>query len=358
VNFWWGNNERVIMSVTTVTGNLDTQNTRPPSLYAADIDGKRREQIFDTQRSSFQFLHPYPQDPRRILIARYHFADGGQPKAQLLDIYSGDLDYLADQPNSRDIRQLIADNDGTLRVAVELIDADEFDDIELNLFVKKGEQWTRFRVDSERERPDIVPLGFSADNTKLYLASNHDMAENDRAGVFRYDLTTDALDLLYRHPAVDVSAPMVGSDGEVLGVFSRFGPGTYTFLEDKATTNTEAILMQRLAASFPADDVSFTSYSEDGAQATLFVRGDRNPGEFYFFDIETMAASYLAAVRPDLPKEALVPMETHRIKARDGMMLHALLTLPKGQSSNLPLIVNVHGGPFASQLPWLRQSRR
>lgn len=346
VNFWWGNNERVLMSVTTVTGNLDTQNTRPPSLYAADIDGKRREQIFDTQRSSFQFLHPYPQDPRRILIARYHFADGGQPKAQLLDIYSGDLDYLADQPNSRDIRQLIADNDGTLRVAVELIDADEFDDIELNLFVKKGEQWTRFRVDSERERPDIVPLGFSADNSKLYLASNHDMAENDRAGVFRYDLQTDQLDLLYRHPAVDVSAPMVGSDGEVLGVFSRFGPGTYTFLEDKATTNEEAILLQRLAASFPADDVSLTSYSEDGTQATLFVRGDRNPGEFYLFDTKTMAASYLAAVRPDLPKEALVPMETYRIEARDGTMLHALLTLPKGQSSQLPLIVNVHGGPF------------
>lgn len=346
VQFLWGNNERVIMSVATVTGNLDNLRSGPPSLYGADIDGKRRQQIFDTQRSSFQILHPYPQDPSRILIARYHFADGGQPKAQLLNIYDGDLNYIADQPNSRDIRALVADNSGTLRVAVELIDAEEFDDLEFNLFVKRDETWSRFTVESERERPDITPLGFSADNTKLYLASNHDMAENDRAGVFRYDLETDELELLYRHPDVDVSSAMVGSDGEVLGVMSRFGPGTYTFLEDKATANQEAILLQRLAASFPQDDVSLTSYSEDGTKAVLFVRGDRNPGEFYLFDTQTMAASYLAAVRPDLPKDNLVAMQTRKITARDGMVLHALLTLPEGEQTNLPLIVNVHGGPF------------
>ena len=346
VQFLWGNNERVIMSVATVTGNLDTQRTAPPSLYAANIDGKRREQIYDSSRSSYQILSRYPDDPDRILIARYHFADGGQPTAQLLDIYTGDLDYLADQPESRDIRGLAADNSGALRVAVEIIDAEEFDDIETNLFVKKDDQWRRFNVDSERRRPDITPLGFSADNTKLYLASNHDMAENDRAGVFRYDFETDELELLYRHPNVDVGAAMVGSDGEVLGVMSRFGPGTYTFFDDKASTNAEAILLQRLAASFPQDDVSLTSYSEDGTKAVLFVRGDRNPGEFYLFDTETMAASYLAGVRPDLPKDALVEMQTYQIEARDGMILHAHLTLPEGQQTNLPLIVNVHGGPF------------
>ncbi len=346
VQFLWGNNERVIMSVATVTGSLDTMRRSAPALYAADINGKRRQQIFDTQRSSYQILHPYRQDPDRILIARYHFADGGQPKAQLLNIYDGDLNYLADQPDSRDIASLIADNSGTLRVAVELIDAEEFDDLRFNLFVKKGDTWSRFNVDSQRERPDITPLGFSADNTKLYLASNHDMAENDRAGVFRYDFETDTLDFLYRHPKVDVAAPMRGSDGEVLGVMSRFGPGTYTFLEDKATSNPEAILLQRLAASFPQDDVSLTSYSADGTKAILFVRGDRNPGEFYLFDTQTMAASYLAAVRPNLPKDALVEMEVHEITARDGMTLHAMLSLPKEKKAGLPLIVNVHGGPF------------
>lgn len=346
IQFLWGNNERVVMAVATVTGSLDTMRAAAPSLYAADIDGKRRQQIFDTQRSRFQILHPYPQDPTKILIARYHYADGGQPKAQLLDIYDGDLDFIADQPNSRDIAALIADNSGTLRVAVEIIDAEEFDDLEFNLFVKKGETWSRFNVDSERERPDINPLGFSADNTKLYVTSNHDMAENDRAGVFRYDFETDELELLYRHPDVDVFSAMYGSDGEVLGVISRFGPVAYTFLEDKSATNEEAILLQRLAASFPQDDVSLTSYSEDGTQAVLFVRGDRNPGEFYLFNTQIMSASYLAAVRPDLPKESLVEMQVRKITARDGLELHAMLTLPKDQKTNLPLIVNVHGGPF------------
>jgi len=34
-------------------------------------------------------------------------------------------------------------------------------------------------------------------------------------------------------------------------------------------------------------------------------------------------------------------------RARDGLTLHGYLTLPVGQERNLPMVLNVHGGPWA-----------
>ncbi|MEM8547040.1 MAG: S9 family peptidase, partial [Pseudomonadota bacterium] len=66
LNFWWGSNERVVMAVGEVTGNLDNLG-RPAFWYAADIDGENRNQIYDAQMSGYQMLHPLPDDPRNVL---------------------------------------------------------------------------------------------------------------------------------------------------------------------------------------------------------------------------------------------------------------------------------------------------
>ena len=347
LGFWWGSDERLVLLVGEVTGVLDTMRLTPPRLYAANVDGSRRRQIFDDQNLfGFQVLHPLPDDPDHILVARYHGADDGQPSPHLVNINRGGSRFLADRPATRNLSTLIADNAGELRVGVEFIDAEDFDEIEFNLFLKYGEEWRRFEVDAQRRRPSIAPLGFSADNSRVYFLSNHDMAENDRLGAFRYDFETGELELLYRHPEVDISGGMSGHDGEVLGVVSRFGPMTYSFFEDKLDAHRDATLRQQLARSFPHDDVSLTSFSRDGRLAILFVRGDRNPGEFYLFDTESLQAEFLAAIRPELNREMLVPMQALAMPARDGLDIHALLTLPEAATGPAPLVVNVHGGPF------------
>jgi len=351
-SFWWGSDERVVMSVGEVTGNLDNLG-RPAHLYAANIDGSHRQQIFVMERSSYRVLHTLPDDPDHILIARYHFADGGVPKGNLLNIHDGDLSYVADQPPSNDLTGLLADNSGEIRVATEFIQGETFDDRELNLFIKKGaDNWERLEIEASRQPVSTSLLGFSADNRQAYFLSNHDMVENDRRGVFRYDFATNDIELLYRHPEVDISGGISGHDGEMLGVVSRFGPATYTFFGDLASTNEDAILRQRLALSFPEQNVGITSYSQDGKLAVVSVSGDRNPGEYYLFDTESMEARFLAARLPNLPRDALVPMEAVRIEARDGLVLHGMLTRPADQKEDLPLIVNVHGGPFGITDYW------
>lgn len=352
LNFWWGSDSRVVMSVGEVTGNLDNRG-RPAALYAANIDGTRRQQIFEMVTSRYQVLHPLPDDDRNILIARYHYADGGEPKANLLDMFDGDLDFVGNQPVDPDMRGLIADNDGNLRVAAAVKQGDTLDDVEIRLYAMIDDEWETIDIDSERRRPMIDFLGFSADNEQAYFSSNHDMPSGDRMGVFRFDFTTRRIEPVYRHDIVDVQGLLRTPSDKVMGAWASFGPADYSLFDDQVEALPEdARMLAGLLNAFPDDNVFVTSSTQDGKLAIIFVAGDRNPGEFYLFNTEDMQLAFLSASFPNIEKDALVPMEPVRIEARDGLMLNAFLTRPQSEQENLPLILNVHGGPFGPYDRW------
>src|SRR5262249_4855946 len=58
--------------------------------------------------------------------------------------------------------------------------------------------------------------------------------------------------------------------------------------------------------------------------------------------------THLFAARPELAKYTLAPMKPVTIKSRDGLELVSYLTVPVGvEPKNLPLVLVVHGGPWA-----------
>ena len=78
------------------------------------------------------------------------------------------------------------------------------------------------------------------------------------------------------------------------------------------------------------------------------THGDRSRGAFYYYDNQRDELRKLAEVSPWLDAEKLAPMEPVRIPARDGLKLPAYLTLPPGmEAKNLPVVLLVHGGPWA-----------
>ncbi len=75
---------------------------------------------------------------------------------------------------------------------------------------------------------------------------------------------------------------------------------------------------------------------------------DRDPEQTYVFDRATGTGELLFRGRPDLDPADLAPMVPVSITARDGLPLEAFLTLPVGVDPvNLPLVLHVHGGPWA-----------
>ena len=95
-------------------------------------------------------------------------------------------------------------------------------------------------------------------------------------------------------------------------------------------------------------DPQITSEDEDETKWVVSFNDDRDPGATYLFDRSSGEAEFLFRPRPWLDPAHLAPMEPVKIKSRDGLSLSSYLTLPlEVDGKNLPMILLVHGGPWA-----------
>ncbi|MCI2421344.1 S9 family peptidase [Saccharopolyspora sp. K220] len=98
-----------------------------------------------------------------------------------------------------------------------------------------------------------------------------------------------------------------------------------------------------------SDGVLGTVSSDESEQrwVATFIH-DREPGLTWFYDHGTGESRLLFRPYPRLDPADLAPMTAVRFPARDGLPLHAFLTLPVGvEPEELPLVLLVHGGPWA-----------
>ena len=87
--------------------------------------------------------------------------------------------------------------------------------------------------------------------------------------------------------------------------------------------------------------------SRDKTAAMVTLASDTNPGDYYYYNMETEIIVPLGSAMPWLDTTALSMMIPVSYTARDGLVIHGYLTLPKDAvPENLPVVVNPHGGPW------------
>jgi dipeptidyl aminopeptidase/acylaminoacyl peptidase len=118
-------------------------------------------------------------------------------------------------------------------------------------------------------------------------------------------------------------------------------------------------LQRGLELAFPG--VSAHAVSSDSARDRVIVEveGPKKPVTYYYLDRTTHQAEMIAASYPELSEADLGEMKPYPYKARDGLDIHAYVTLPPGSvGKNVPLVVMPHGGPDARDalgFDWMAQ---
>ncbi|MDB5471744.1 MAG: family peptidase [Caulobacter sp.] len=77
----------------------------------------------------------------------------------------------------------------------------------------------------------------------------------------------------------------------------------------------------------------------------IHVSGPRHAGGFVLYDVKAKHLEELGDAQPWLTGDRLAPMETLKIKTRDGEEIGAYLTRPLGEVKGRPMVVVPHGGP-------------
>ena len=93
---------------------------------------------------------------------------------------------------------------------------------------------------------------------------------------------------------------------------------------------------------------SATSDEDEQRWVATFLH-DTQPGRAFFYDHTTRESRLLFEPFPQLDPAHLAPMKAVHLRARDGLPLHAFLSLPVGvEPKDLPLVLFVHGGPWCN----------
>ena len=143
--------------------------------------------------------------------------------------------------------------------------------------------------------------------------------------------------------AGDISGAIRAPDGsKLLGVHVADDLKPVRWLDPAMAAHQDT-----LDATARAARVRIDSYSRDLTKMLVRISTPDNPGLLYYYDSTTGDMSRLAAMNEQIGAKRLSRAKLVRYKARDGLEIEGVLTMPRGRAAtNLPFIVLPHGGPW------------
>ena len=301
-------------------------------IYVAQSDGSGTRDLTPFEGVRAEMIDDLEDDATDLIIG-LNKRNKEVFDAYRLNIETGDLKLIAENPGN--ISSWITDHAGNIRVATTT------DGVNTTLLYRKTEQDAWKPVITTSFKETFAPQFFTFDNKALYGVSN---IGRDKAAIVEFDPETGKeTKVLFDHPEVDVSDLHYSKKRKVIT------SATYTTWKEERRffdPVTEQ-LYTSLEHKLPGYDVYVVSSNK--AEDTFIVRTitDRSLGSFYLYESNSGTLTKLADRNPWLKEEQLAEMKPIEYKSRDGLVIHAYLTLPKGKpSKDLPIVVNPHGGPW------------
>lgn len=222
----------------------------------------------------------------------------------------------------------------------------------------EGAKWEKISeyptLGSEPVGDYLSPIAFDYDNRTLYVSGR--VNGWDRAAIYSYDTKTKQLgDLMFQDNIVDVSGGLVFSatKKKLMGIRYQSGMPVTRWIDDDM-----AKLQAGMDKAFPGhlNTIDFPRDTTD--RALLFTSSDTDPGSYYLYDRKRNGVEFIAKTRSWLDPKLMAERKFIQYTARDGRKIPAYVTYPKGvELKNLPLVVNVHGGPWVRAYGWESWSR-
>lgn len=252
-----------------------------------------------------------------------------------LDLVTGNLELIEKNPGT--ISDWVADKDLVVRGATMPTENGG-----TTLLVRKDptSAWQTARTWDHEDYTLSGPLDFSYDGKSLYLFDSKDA---DTSRLVKMDLDTKEIEVLAEDPHYDVHSVHINSDtGHVDAV---------SFIKDYEEWKVLNPEFQKiLVALTTIDKGNLYILGVDNKQEkwVVCIEHDTKSATFYLYDSTQNKTMHLFDLRPALNKHTLAPCEPIMFTARDGLSIHGYLTCPPNvERKNLPLVLLVHGGPWA-----------
>lgn len=339
--YFWAADNKHVMYLQDVGGD---ENWR---LYGVNLETAEIKDLTPYEKVQVQIVDRNKHFPNELLIAM------NKENPQLFDVYhlnleSGELTLVANNPGN--VIAWLTDADFNVRCAMASTPAGGFE-----LWVRPNEKsaWSTVLTWDSNDALTSGPVSFTKDGKSLYLQDSR----NVNAGrLVKMELESGNIEVIAQDPQYDVANALIHPDEYTIQAVSFYrAREEWTVLDPSIQADFDAIAK--------LDKGDFNIIDRDNADNTWVVSfmKDDGPISYYAFDRKLKKGAFLFDHRPELKQYELTPMEPVSFTSRDGLTIHGYITFPKGQSKkNLPLVLNVHGGPWArdrwgfdSEAQWL-----
>jgi dipeptidyl aminopeptidase/acylaminoacyl peptidase len=286
-------------------------------------------------------------------------ADDGSPNAFVatnertrnsVDVYRmntqtgrGEL-LTADSPG--EVTQWVLDRNNVPRVAVSSPEP------KVRYGLRPSQVWYRDGADAKWEKlyefdfditgDSITPIAFDYDNQTLYISHN---IGRDKKAIYKYDTKARKMgELVFEHPLVDVAGGLIfdRKKKKLIGIQYNADVVGVKWLDPDLDK-----LQKMLDATYPKTTNVIQGAGEGGTNLLVRTFSGSDPGMFYLLDRSKPAIEPLMKTREWLDPALMSERRFITYRARDGMTIAAWVTIPKNSDGkNLPLVVNIHGGPY------------
>ena len=325
--YFWAQDNKHVMYIQDAGGN---ENWR---LYATNLESRETQDLTPFEDVQVQVIDRDKHFPNELLLGM-NKEDKRVHDVYHLDLTSGELTLTTKNPGN--IMGWVTDANFKVRGAVASLP-----DGGTELLARDSEnaEWRKLVTWSADDSLTSAPLGFTLDGQSMYLQDSR----NANAGrLVKLDIARGDVSVIAGDPQYDVGNVMVHPDTrEIQAVAFNKDRNEWVVLDESIKMDFENIDGMHRGDFFIID--------RDNADATWIVAFtvDDGPVPFYAYDRKKQKATFLFDNQPDLNKFTLAEMEPISFTTRDGLTIHGYLTLPPGESKkNLPMVLNVHGGPW------------
>lgn len=328
--YFWPNSERILYL-------KDTGGDENFKLYGINIDSTNAIAYTEFDGVRTQIIDDLPDIPNEVIIG----LNKRNPKVfdpYRLNIETGEMEMLAENPGN--IQGWMFDHDGKLRVAFAIVDG-----VNVSLLYRETEADEWKSVLTTNFKDNISPEFFTFDNKNVIAISN---LNRDKSAVVEFDIANGKeIKVLYENPDYDVSGVSYSKKRKVITSASYTSSKRERHFFDKDTED----LFKRLEKELGDYEIAITGFNDNEDVFIIRTYSDRSLGSYYIYDKTNDKLDKIADVSPWIDEENMANVYPVQYKSRDGLTIHAYLTLPLGYApetaKNLPTIINPHGGPWA-----------
>ncbi len=313
-------------------------------LYMQDQDGDENSHLYQTHLATHttKDLTPYPGVKAEILAAdlrlpnelliQMNKRDRSAFDVYRLNVRTGDLKL--DTENPGEVLEWVADH--TLHVrAAQSYTCDGFTLVRVR--DDASSPWRDWLKIDPNEIWEIA--GFAADNQSLYVITS--LGANT-SRLLKIDIKSGTRTPIAEDPDYDLGAVLMHPTSHELEAVNLERERLAWIALNPLIKHDFAWLTEQLKSPF-----MITSRDSANQNWIVVSQTDQNPDRFYLYRRASPSLEFLFSAQPALERYTLSPMEPITFQARDGLRLHAYLTLPASKDpKHLPTVIFVHGGPW------------